>query len=97
MVKVAELFPSATTTLDGTDAFGLLESSPTETPPDPAGLERVTVPKLVNPTTTELGLRTRLLRGPVVTRSDAVALTFPELAVITTVLFDETLLGEIVN
>ena len=63
-VKVAEVAPCATVTLEGTLAAVVLElESDTTTPPVPAAVVRVTVPVPVWPLTIVPGLTETLLRA----------------------------------
>ena len=63
-VKVAEVEPCATVTVEGTLAAVELElDSDTATPPAPAGAVRVTVPVPVRALMIELGLTETLLRA----------------------------------
>ena len=56
IVKVAVVFPAATTTLGGAVADELSLHRPTQSPPDGAGAVRVTVPVEELPPATEVGL-----------------------------------------
>ena len=63
-VKVAEVAPAATDTLDGTVAAEVFElDSDTVTPPVPAAEVSVTVPVPVWPLAIELGLTDTLLKA----------------------------------
>lgn len=63
-VKVAEVEPCATVTLEGTlAAAGLELDRATMTPPEPAAWVRVTVPVPVSPLVIVLGLTETLLRA----------------------------------
>jgi hypothetical protein len=54
-VKVAEVEPEGTVTVDGTEAHALVDERLTTTPPDPAAAPIVTVPVEVDPATTPAG------------------------------------------
>jgi hypothetical protein len=102
-VNVALVAPAATVTLAGTDAAVALPLlSDTVTPPAGAGPVRVTVPVLVEPSTTADGLRVRLdsvgaALAPLVTPRTAERATPPPVAVIVAELFAATALVATVN
>ena len=62
MVNVAEVAPCGTVTIEGTPATKELELKATVTPPEGAGKARVTMPVVLEPPTTVVGLTVRLER-----------------------------------
>ena len=96
-VNVALVPPEATVTEAGTVAETLLLERLTTNPPAAAGLDRVTVPVLEEPPTTEVGLRTSVeIAGAVMVRV-AVLATELQVAVIVELVVEATAVVVIVK